>query len=105
MKTNITILLLFFAAFAHSQRNIDAVNVADCDGGIFIDRPGNYNLEFTGSNGEKEELGAFASLDKIEEVNTLWCSFSAPFNGFFTLKAFAPENCRQIFVGYEFTQK
>jgi len=85
-------------AFAHSQRDLDAANVADCDGGIFIDRPGNYTLEFTGNNGEKEELGAFASLDKINEVNTLWCSFSAPFDGFFTLKAFAEGSAMDLLV-------
>lgn len=98
MKTGITILLLFFVAFASAQRNIDAANVADCDGGIYIDRPGNYTLEFTGGNGEKEELGAFASLDKIEETNTLWCSFSAPFDGFFTLKAFAEGSAMDLLI-------
>ena len=98
MKTKFTILLLLFAFITNAQRNVDAANVADCDGGIFIDRPGNYTLEFTGNTGEKEELGAFASLDKINESNTLWCSFSAPFDGFFTLKAFAEASALDLLV-------
>jgi outer membrane protein OmpA-like peptidoglycan-associated protein len=89
---------LFFAVFSHSQRNINAANIADCDGGINIDRPGDYTLEFTGNNGEQKELGAFPSLDKIDEVNTLWSSFSAPFDGFFTLNAFTEGSALDMLI-------
>ncbi|MEX1192849.1 MAG: OmpA family protein [Brumimicrobium sp.] len=81
--------MLLITNSAFLQRNSEVPNVADCDGSVFIDRPGNYTLEFTGSEGEKKELGAFSSLDKVEETNTLWTSFVAPFDGFFTLDAFS----------------
>lgn len=98
MKIQITIISLFLTFVAATQINIEAINIADCEGGIFIDRPGSYNLEFTGSYGDQKELSAFPSLNKIDEVNTLWCTFSAPFDGFLTLKAFSPTSSLDLLI-------
>lgn len=98
MNIKISILLLFCALISSAQRNNEVPNVADCEGGIYIDRPGSYTLDFTGSVGDQKELGAFNSLKKIEENNTLWCSFTAPFKGLFTLRAFTEASALDLLI-------
>ncbi|MDX1651209.1 MAG: OmpA family protein [Brumimicrobium sp.] len=81
--------ILVISCTSYAQRNIAAASVADCEGAISIDRPGNYALEFIGTIGDQKELEALSSLKNITETNTLWCAFVAPYEGLFTMEAYS----------------
>lgn len=62
-------------------------SISDCTGASNILQSGTYSLEFTGKSGKLKDFSAYPSLANIDEKNSLWCSFKAPFNGRFTLNA------------------
>tara|TARA_B100000508_G_C11465858_1_gene282516 strand:+ start:63210 stop:64370 length:1161 start_codon:yes stop_codon:yes gene_type:complete len=82
-----------------SQRDTDALDIADCYGGVFIDRPGDFTLQFTARTGDKNDIEAFPSLTKrMEETNSLWASFVAPYDGVFFMMAYAPKGSMDFVV-------
>ena len=90
MIWRLTIACVLLSSFCFTQRNSDEVDVSDCYGGVFLDHPGDYTLQFTGRIGDKEDILAFPSLtSKITETNSIWSSFVAPYDGTFFMEAFA----------------
>lgn len=95
----LTVILLLFSCVAFGQRKVDAVDIGDCYGGSFIDRPGDFTLQFTGRAGDKDDITAFPSLtSKMTETNSLWASFVAPYDGLFLMEAFAPKGSMDFVV-------
>jgi outer membrane protein OmpA-like peptidoglycan-associated protein len=92
-------ILLLISSFAWGQRGNDDLDIADCYGGTFIDRPGDLTLQFTGRTGDKNDIKGFPSLtSKMTETNSLWASFVAPYDGLFLVKAFAPKGSMDFVV-------
>lgn len=90
MVYRLSVILIFLSCVVYGQRGIDALDVSDCYGGAFIDRPGDFTLQFTGRAGDKDDIQAFPSLtSKMSETNSLWASFVAPYDGLFLMTAFA----------------
>jgi outer membrane protein OmpA-like peptidoglycan-associated protein len=90
-------VLLSCATFG--QRRSEALDVADCYGGAFIDRPGDFTLQFTGRTGDENDIEGFPSLtSKMTETNSLWASFVAPYDGLFLMKAYAPKGSMDFVV-------
>lgn len=99
MLFRLTILSFLLASFCFGQRKTDALDVADCYGGVFVDHPGDFTLQFTGRIGDKEDIKAFPSLtSKMTETNSLWTSFIAPFDGTFFMEAYAPKGSMDFVV-------
>jgi len=83
---------MFLSYVTFGQRKGGDLDVSDCYGGSFIDRPGDFTLQFTGRTGDENDIEAFPSLtSKMSETNSLWASFVAPYDGLFLMKAFAPK--------------
>jgi outer membrane protein OmpA-like peptidoglycan-associated protein len=81
---------MLLSCVAFGQRRADALDFSDCYGGAFIDRPGDFTLQFTGRTGDENDIEAFPSLtSKMSETNSLWTSFVAPHDGLFLVTAFA----------------
>lgn len=72
--------------------------ISDCAGASNILQPGSYSLQFTGKGGAIKDLAAYPSLAHVQEKNSLWCSFIAPYNGRFTLSADATMGPLQMIV-------
>lgn len=99
MLFRLTILSILLSTLCFGQRKTDALDIADCYGGVFIDHPGDFTLQFTGRIGDKEDIQAFPSLtSKIQETNSLWSSFVAPFDGTFFMKAYAAQGSMDFVV-------
>ena len=89
MVFRLTIIIVFISHITFAQRG-DELDVSDCYGGAFIDRPGDFTMQFTGRAGDKDDITAFPSLtSKMSETNSLWASFVAPYDGLFLMEAFA----------------
>lgn len=90
---------MFLSSVTFGQRRGDELDVSDCNGGAFIDRPGDFTLQFTGRAGDENDIDAFPSLtSKMSETNSLWTSFVAPRDGLFLMKAFAPKGSMDFVV-------
>ncbi|MES2587483.1 MAG: OmpA family protein [Bacteroidota bacterium] len=82
---------------AQSDRKI-STNIADCDGASNILNPGTFNLQFTGKFGELKDFDKYPSLADIEEKNSLWSSFVAPFNGRLSLNVKVPKGFTKMII-------
>lgn len=96
------LLVLFLIAsigvsFGQSDRKVSD-NIADCDGATNILNPGSYHLAFTGKAGNLKDLEKYPSLAGVEETNSLWCSFVAPFNGRMSLSATVPTGLVKMII-------
>lgn len=99
MKLLLFVISVIFSTIVFCQRQVDALEVSDCYGGSFIDRPGDFTLQFTGRTGDKDDIKAFPSLTKkITETNSLWASFVAPYDGLFLMEAYAPKGSMDFVV-------
>lgn len=82
------VITLLSTAFSYSQSEKKvSENIADCDGATNILNPGKYLLQFTGKGGNINDIEKYPSLSNLEENNSLWCLFVAPFNGRLSLDA------------------
>lgn len=92
MRLILIIISLLIISVSYGQREIDALDIADCYGGVFIDRPGDFTLQFTARTGDKDDISAFPSLTKkMTETNSLWASFVAPYDGLYLMQGYASE--------------
>lgn len=101
MKLFFLHIALLVAVFSYSQEEpqesiSDAIS--DCAGASNILQPGSYSLQFTGKGGGVKDLAAYPSLTNVQEKNSLWCSFIAPYDGRFTLTADATLGPLQMIV-------
>lgn len=96
--------LLFLTAFAisvlgYSQDNPNLSDaISDCSGASNILQPGSFKLQFTSKGGQFKDLAAYPSLSNVQEKNSLWCSFKAPYNGRLTLDADVSAGTVQMIV-------
>ena len=86
-------LLLFVTAWlvgliGFSQENPNLSDaISDCSGASNILQPGSFKLQFPAKGGQIKDLSGYPSLSAVQEKNSLWCSFKAPYNGRLTLDA------------------
>lgn len=86
-------LLLFVTAWlvgliGFSQENPNLSDaISDCSGASNILQPGSFKLQFPAKGGQIKDLAGYPSLAAVQEKNSLWCSFKAPYNGRLTLDA------------------
>lgn len=100
-KYILVVLSFFSLTYSLGQEVEDrfqSEKVSDCDGAVNIIRPGSYKLQFTGSYGHYLDLKNYPKLSEMEEVNSIWASFSAPFNGTLSLTAHNSEDIVQMIV-------
>ena len=90
------ILLLPVARSQYQHEN--AADIADCVGAANLLAPGTYSMQFTGSYGKTKDLSAYPSLKDINEKNTIWTVFTAPFDGRLNLEATLSEGFPQLVV-------
>jgi len=88
MKLLLLSVLFFSAFFCSSQNDVISDIIADCEGATNILEPGNYSIQFTGSGGLYNDIIDYPSLLKVEEKNSLWVSFIAPFDGWVNFSAY-----------------
>ncbi len=93
----LTIILLTFRLNAQIEY-FPSDNIADCAGAVEILNPGSYAVEFTGDNGFIEDLLAYPQLKGIQEKNSLYFKFTAPFDGKLSLDASISSGTVQLFV-------
>lgn len=95
----ILLLILFSTTYSIGQiKASDSENIGDCAGAMNILNPGKYTLQFTGKGGLVNDIEKYPSLENIEESNSLWCSFVAPFNGQFSFEAKTESNSCKVVI-------
>lgn len=85
----IVFFALHFSTFAQIENRAVSEKISDCDGAMNIYNAGQYNLQFTGKSGLFQDLASYPSLKNMKEINSLWCSFLAPYSGVFTFTAYS----------------
>lgn len=94
-------LFVFISTFVWAQTpKIVSDNIADCAGATAILTAGKYSLQFTGENGNINDLDAYPSLKSINEKNSIWCSYTAQSDGRLSLEAFIPDGKIQ-FIAFQ----
>jgi outer membrane protein OmpA-like peptidoglycan-associated protein len=97
-------ILLFLTAFAtsvlcYSQDNPNLSDaISDCSGASNILQPGSFKLQFPSKGGQIKDLAGYPSLANVQEKNSLWCSFKAPYTGRLTLDADVSSGTVQMIV-------
>lgn len=82
------IFFVYFSTLGFSQSTfLSSENIADCSGATGIIYPGSYTLQFPDSKGKVDDLVAYNSLQKVNEKNSLWCYFIAPYDGRLSIEA------------------
>lgn len=81
-----TVLLLSSVGFSQADPNLSDA-ISDCSGASNILQPGSFKLQFPAKGGQIKDLASYPSLSAVQEKNSLWCSFKAPYNGRLTLDA------------------
>lgn len=93
------LLLLHLLVTAQEPADLSISDaISDCAGASNILQPGSYTMQFTGKGGAIKDLAAYPSLSDVQEKNSLWCSFIAPYNGRFTLEADATLGPLQMII-------
>ncbi len=95
------IILVFFglATYGYSQSNgIVSEIISDCEGATNILEPGDYSIQFTGDGGLYDDIIEYNSLSDVQDNNSLWLSFIAPFDGFVNLEAYLDHGGIQMVV-------
>ena len=81
----VCILLLMNTVLAKSNSDLQGV-ISDCIGATILSNSGNYSIQFTGVNGNNNELKPYPELKEIKEKNGVWFLFKAEQDGRFNLK-------------------
>lgn len=63
------------------------LEVSDCYGAVNIDNTGDFDIKFTGNAGYNNDLEGYPNYKELVEVNPIWATFQAPFDGVFSLNA------------------
>ncbi|TXI87203.1 MAG: OmpA family protein [Crocinitomicaceae bacterium] len=91
MKLLLTKILLLVCLFGWSQEKEDeffsSENIADASGAAEILNNGVYHIEFTGSSGFFQDINQYKELVEIQEKNSLFFKYTAPFDGSLSLEA------------------
>ncbi len=85
MKTTLFRFLISISCFVPILKSFGQTNI--CSKAQVILSPGTYNLKFEGEGSKLKDLNAYPSLSEIDESNSLWMSFIAPFDGRFSFEA------------------
>ncbi len=94
----LTIFLIFLTSNVWAQSGSVSDNIADCGGATAILNPGTFSLQFTGGSGNIKDLEAYPSLQSVQEKNSIWCYFIAPFEGRLSIDAKISEGMVQMVV-------
>lgn len=91
---------LFLTCFtAYAQDDYFASdNIADCSGAVEILNNGSYTVQFTGNSGFIQDLGLYDELKDVQEKNSLFFKFTAPYDGKLSLDADISSGLVQLFV-------
>ncbi len=98
------LLIVLFALFCQSnvfaQTEIDLLNasIADCSGAMNITESGNYSIQFTGNQGNKEDLIMLPELSEISQKNLVWIAFTAENAGVVTFEAEMHQDYLQMVI-------
>ncbi len=88
MKKKLLLFLLYISVNVFAQDNTSISDaISDCSGASNILQAGNFSLQFSGKGGLIKDFDAYPSLEDVNEKNSLWCSFIAPYSGRLTLDA------------------
>lgn len=98
MKTVLGIFLLLLSFVSKAQESTTSEIISDCTGAANILQAGSYSTNFTGKAGSYKDLDAYPSLSSTKELNSLWYSFVASYDGRFTLDASIPEGTLQMII-------
>lgn len=80
----ILFVFMFLTSFAYGQDQVS--EVSDCYGAVNIDNTGDFDIKFTGKVGYENDLSGYPNYSEFAEINPIWASFLAPFDGVFSLK-------------------
>lgn len=98
----LTLLLSVLLAFSRiwGQHKLEtSSSIGDCTGSAPILQTGSYTLQFPGASGTKKDFAAYPSISGLNEKNTIWLSFKAPFDGRLTFSAaFSTEEVLNMIV-------
>lgn len=89
--------LISFLTFSQDDHQLPEV-VSDCKGAVTINRPGNFSMSFTGDMGYINDLEAYPSLSKMQEKNSIWAAFTAPFEGTLSITSYCHESVVEMVV-------
>lgn len=82
LKTIFIFVFCFFYLNLFGQKEeFSASKISDCVGATNIIEPGVFTVQFTGNGGTINETLNYPSLSDINENNSIWFSFIAPFSG------------------------
>ena len=98
--TKVVILLIILCGsspiFGQQKVGKDAVSMNSCAGAINIFDDGDYTMQFTGNSDHSTKN--YPSLERIDEQNTLWCSYIAPVEGDLSFTGSVPKGYLQMVV-------
>jgi len=98
-KLHLTLFISLFSFFLFSQtKKVATESIADCEGAMNIFKSGDYTLQFTGDNGEKNELSNYPSLTDFSDDNVVWVTYIAENDGVLSLDASVTENYLQMVI-------
>jgi outer membrane protein OmpA-like peptidoglycan-associated protein len=103
LRNSFFILALFLIStvtnkvIAQSDRKISD-NISNCVGATNILNPGTFDLQFTGKYRSLNDLAKYPALAQVEEKNSLWSSFVAPFNGRMSLNVKVPRGLTKMII-------
>lgn len=85
-------------SMSYGRQDVIIKNVSECDGNIFIESPGEYEIQFTGKYDHYVNFSLYPQLKDIKLTNTYWLSFVAPHDGIFTFSGVANQGRMDIVV-------
>lgn len=95
-------VLLLINFFGWSQEREDdffpSENIADASGAAEILNNGVYHVEFTGQSGFFQDINQYKELAEIQEKNSLFFKYTAPFDGSLSLDASASNGFIQLAI-------
>ena len=98
MKNILALIFILFSLLSYSQEETTSESISDCTGATNILQAGSFSTQFTGKGGVYKDFEAYPSLNSNKELNSLWYSFKAGYDGRFTLDATVSEGTLQMIV-------
>ncbi|MBU2020154.1 MAG: OmpA family protein [Bacteroidetes bacterium] len=90
--------LAFTSCSSHKYVEITTNPISDCDAAVPIITTGRHKFNFIGNDGKVNDLQAYPSLSKVEEDNSVWFTFVAPYDGNFKIKVHSEKEPIQMIV-------
>lgn len=98
MKNILGLIFVLFSLLSFGQEETTSESISDCTGATNILQAGSFSTQFTGKGGMYKDFEAYPSLSSNKELNSLWYSFKASYDGRFTLDATVSEGTLQMII-------